>query len=115
LVQKAFLSPSVNQVIDENERFESIKELLIEIIARELIMVRLNNHYFNFIVANHVPRTLFNMGLENKDLMLKRWCSFSRPRCWWEPTERWSGDTTEFPELHEKMMELLEEIDEPLW
>ena len=118
LVQKALLSPSVNHVINENESnltFESIKELLIEIIARYLIMVRLNNHFFDFVVENHVPRTLFNMGLEDEDLMLKKWCSFGRPRYWWEPTERWSGDTTEFSELHEKIMELMEEVDEPLW
>lgn len=118
LVQRAFLSPSVNQVIDENESnltFESIKELLLEITSRYLIMVRLNNHFFDFVVANQVPRTLFNMGLEDEDPILTKWCSFGRPTYWWEPTERWSGDITEFPELHEKMMELMEEVDKPLW
>lgn len=79
LVQRALAPQAIVSEIEKREQAmgrEQIKELVIKLLARYIVLIQENNHFFDYTAANEPSRALLNNGIEDKDLTW--WCHFER-------------------------------------
>jgi hypothetical protein len=85
------LMPSVfiNTLEQREEEYgqERLRKLCVAIMARYLMLLKVNLRYFDYATENHVHRALWNNGINDEDI--KYWMTF--------PREAYFGSDPKYP------------------